>query len=243
MNAEGAPACAACGAPLEADDRALGTEPEAATSYGEAVDEASARGRRTPIVVGAVVALVALVAAVALPLLSGDDSTAASDEAGAALRVAAGCAEVEAHPDELVGGGHLQPPEVGTYGTNPPSSGNHYGGSPVGGVFREHVAPEVWLHNLEHGHVIILYRASLAPGVRTALESFVRKRATLAVIAPSSTITGPLAVVAWTRLMRCATPTSADAVTAAIGNFFDAFVGTQSPEGRLPASETTDVPA
>lgn len=48
------------------------------------------------------------------------------------------------------------------YRTNPPASGGHYnapGLSPaVPGVYdTDAVQPEVWVHNLEHGHVVILF--------------------------------------------------------------------------------------
>ncbi len=47
------------------------------------------------------------------------------------------------------------------YKTIPPASGPHYsalGVAPVApGVYEEPVAPERWVHNLEHGYVVLLY--------------------------------------------------------------------------------------
>ena len=45
----------------------------------------------------------------------------------------------------------------------PPSSGQHYGGpaAPIrNGIYRDPVDPEVWVHNLEHGYVLVLYNCS-----------------------------------------------------------------------------------
>jgi hypothetical protein len=53
-----------------------------------------------------------------------------------------------------------------TYRHNPPASGNHY---PVWARYQEHattVARGYWVHNLEHGGVVFLYRPSApAPAV------------------------------------------------------------------------------
>jgi hypothetical protein len=48
-----------------------------------------------------------------------------------------------------------------SYRTNPPASGPHYsaaGVAPIaGGFYPTAVRPEVWVHNLEHGYVVILF--------------------------------------------------------------------------------------
>jgi hypothetical protein len=68
----------------------------------------------------------------------------------------AGCAAVVAqHPDE--GALHVDCLPVPTYGTNPPSSGNHY---PTWADFKTYPTPVPWghlVHSLEHGAVIIVY--------------------------------------------------------------------------------------
>jgi hypothetical protein len=43
------------------------------------------------------------------------------------------------------------------YQTNPPSSGNHYPVWAAFGVYREPVPPEFFVHNLEHGAVVIAH--------------------------------------------------------------------------------------
>ena len=57
---------------------------------------------------------------------------------------------------------HVQPPAQVTYNHNPPTSGCHYNlgypNAPIqSGVYDQAVAPEYWVHNLEHGYVAVLY--------------------------------------------------------------------------------------
>jgi hypothetical protein len=77
--------------------------------------------------------------------------------AGDAVEIEGGsCAAVVAqHPDE--GAFHVDclPPPV--YGTNPPSSGNHY---PIWADFKTYTTPVPWghlVHALEHGAVVVVY--------------------------------------------------------------------------------------
>ena len=57
---------------------------------------------------------------------------------------------------------HINPPATVTYNHNPPTSGCHYnlgyGDAPVQtGVYNQPVQSEYWVHNLEHGYVVVLY--------------------------------------------------------------------------------------
>ncbi|HEX9296917.1 MAG TPA: DUF3105 domain-containing protein [Polyangiaceae bacterium] len=64
-------------------------------------------------------------------------------------------AVAEEHPDE--GHGHVAACSPVTYATNPPSSGNHY---PFWAAYRTYAKPiprGFWVHNLEHGAVVITY--------------------------------------------------------------------------------------
>jgi Protein of unknown function (DUF3105) len=64
-------------------------------------------------------------------------------------------AVVAQHPDE--GANHVDCTPVPTYGTNPPSSGNHY---QIWADFKTYAAPVPWghlVHALEHGAIVIVY--------------------------------------------------------------------------------------
>jgi len=56
---------------------------------------------------------------------------------------------------------HVAPPARVQYNHDPPTSGCHYsisGQAPVNpGVYGQEIQPEYWVHNLEHGYVVVLY--------------------------------------------------------------------------------------
>ena len=57
---------------------------------------------------------------------------------------------------------HVQPPANVTYLHTPPTSGCHYnlgyGDAPIQtGLYNQSVPNEYWVHNLEHGYIVVLY--------------------------------------------------------------------------------------
>lgn len=58
-------------------------------------------------------------------------------------------------PDE--GRNHIEVGETAEYDHYPPSSGLHYGTILNWGYYNEEVPPELWVHSLEHGGIVILY--------------------------------------------------------------------------------------
>ncbi len=59
-----------------------------------------------------------------------------------------------------------------TYNSNLPSSGSHYNdaGSPIAwGIYTKEIAPEVFLHNEEHGGVVIAYNPNTLSAEKTSL--------------------------------------------------------------------------
>jgi len=61
----------------------------------------------------------------------------------------------QTHPSE--GGAHVNVCSQVTYGTNPPSSGNHYPNWAAFGVYQFALPRGFWVHNMEHGAVVISY--------------------------------------------------------------------------------------
>ncbi len=94
-----------------------------------------------------------------------------------------------------------------TYQEYPPTSGSHWPVWAQWGIYREPVPEEVFVHNLEHGGVVLLYNcASPCPEVVRQLEetyAAVPKskygHAKL-VVSPNSRIKTRFALLAWTRL-------------------------------------------
>jgi len=77
------------------------------------------------------------------------------------IATSSGSAEHVGEQVPLEAANHIQPPQKANYNSDPPASGPHYniaGQAPVAwGYHGGEVAPEYWVHNLEHGGVVILY--------------------------------------------------------------------------------------
>lgn len=58
-------------------------------------------------------------------------------------------------PDE--GRVHVDEGSAITYKSNPPASGPHYPSPKDWGIYTTTIAPGYWVHNLEHGGVVVLY--------------------------------------------------------------------------------------
>ena len=61
-------------------------------------------------------------------------------------------------------GSHVDPGTPLTYRTRPPSSGMHYGALPQASDYRiydQPVSPGLWVHMLEHGSIVVLYRPDM----------------------------------------------------------------------------------
>lgn len=105
------------------------------------------------------------------------------------------------YPD--LGRRHLQAGETfDGYNSNPPTSGPHSPQVAPWGVLSEAIAPEVLVHNLEHGGVGILYRDANAP-MLPLLTKFVERyveRGKLVLLAQFPQMPTAYAFVAWTRL-------------------------------------------
>jgi hypothetical protein len=111
-----------------------------------------------------------LLLALALTGACGGGTTGVTGAAGSGgLDDAGACnAVVAQHADE--GAGHVACSPLPTYGTNPPSSGNHYG---TWADYKTYTTPVPWghlMHSMEHGAVVIVYNcpAGCADEVATA---------------------------------------------------------------------------
>jgi hypothetical protein len=167
-------------------------------------------------------------------------SSQLSEEAArAASRM--GCGDVQTPADE--GTQHLQPGDPAPqYGTTPAASGPH-NATPLPAephVYDQPVPETALVHNLEHGYVLIYYRAE---GERALDPAMVDELAGLAedesevIMAPYPSLTEGtnLALVSWTRLLECGADGEPEDARLVAQNFIDQFRNSSAaPEARVP---------
>jgi hypothetical protein len=129
---------------------------------------------------------------------------------------------------------HLQVGErvpAGYYNSTPPTSGDHAPDSERCGTFESPIAPEVQVHNLEHGFVIINYDLE----DQTQIDQLTEMAEGLPgwpnyyILAPYPDLEQPIALTAWTTIQTLDT-VDADAVRA-FANAYRSF----GPEPGAPA--------
>lgn len=93
------------------------------------------------------------------------------------------------------------------YNSSPPSSGPHFGGLANWGVSEEPIPPEIFVHNLEDGGIVVGYDCPEGcDDFRSGLAEFVESEGGRLLMTPYSGIVDPDgvarkgAVVAWTRV-------------------------------------------
>ncbi len=106
-----------------------------------------------------------------------------------------------------LGNDHLAAPTDphASYNSHPPSSGPHVGFLAEWGESRETVPPEVFVHNLEDGGVVLAYDCpegceDLVAGMRDVLDSDRMLMTPYAGIQDSAGVAHRAAAVAWTRV-------------------------------------------
>ena len=95
---------------------------------------------------------------------------------------------------------------VGTpihYKANPPASGTHYPVPAPAGVYPNGLEPGFWVHSLEHGYIVLLYKPPAAPDRLAEFDRMVKdfprsKFGNVKFLAvPYSDMARPYAVMAW----------------------------------------------
>jgi hypothetical protein len=162
--------------------------------------------------------------------------------AALAAASAANCSDVQTPAATAPGNLHLQPGQTPSYEEHPATSGWHFASEMLPGQPRVYTSPvqEVQaVHTLEHGSVIMYYRASgdgaLAPGVVSALGPVADANHATYLIPYDGLADGTaLAFTAWNKLMTCPAPITPDQAVAVSQGFVDAFACTSNaPEGNL----------
>lgn len=99
---------------------------------------------------------------------------------------------------------HVQDGTRVAYKDHPPASGSHYNAPAPPGVYAQGLPPERWVHNLEHGYIVLAYRPPVSPA---QLQQFEQLSDTLPkskfgfvklVVVPYKEMDHPFALIAWT---------------------------------------------
>ena len=199
--------------------------------------ERQRRVRRGVTIVG-----VAGVVGIAAFLVFRTDAAGSIPEETLALARAAGCTDVQTPVGSAPGGQHLDSGEPANYTQRPASSGVH-DPAPLPAeqaVFTQPIREENAVHNLEHGYILLYYRAegpeALPQDVLSSLGDIAESQDKVFVAPYAELNEGTsLAIVAWNKVWECpSTVEAADAATLA-NAFIAAYKGTSNaPEGNVP---------
>lgn len=127
------------------------------------------------------------------------------------------------------GSTHLNPgSKLPDYGTNPPTSGDHYPIPLADGAFLTTPSPGNYIHALEHGRIEIQYSSDLSEEDQLALKGIVDADPAGVSMFPNDDMPYAVATTAWTQLMGCKS-FEGDATLDAIQDFRDAYRG-RGPE-------------
>lgn len=175
--------------------------------------------------IGALVAAALVLATVAIATLALTAGGGGSDKPDAGkvralerLAEAAGCS-VRTFPEE----GHRHTRKPVTYRTNPPTSGNHNPLAARDGEYTSGGPPEeAVVHALEHGRIVLQYRANASAAARAGLKRvFDEDTSKMLLLQNETGMPYEVAATAWTRLIGC--PRYGEEVPAALAAFRDAY--------------------
>ncbi|WP_052593946.1 DUF3105 domain-containing protein [Luteipulveratus mongoliensis] len=99
---------------------------------------------------------------------------------------------------------HISQNEVSgvSYSSTPATSGPHYPYTVAPGYYDKPVAPGLYVHAMEHGHVVIHYASDTPRETVRALTDFTRRHIDDVVLTPNPRLSHGLALTAWGRLER-----------------------------------------
>jgi hypothetical protein len=117
------------------------------------------------------------------------DLGTAAEAAGCALRSVAVGANGRDHTND--------PNERVKYGTNPPTSGRHFGVPAEDGAYTDAPTTEAVVHALEHGRVVVWYKPSLPRAVRADLKALFDEDTYQMLLIPRERMPYPIAASAW----------------------------------------------
>ena len=158
-----------------------------------------------------------------------------------------------------MGRSHIRPGDSARYTYCPPASGDHYAASGLGPIKPrfygpdEVAPPQGWIHNLEHGALVLLYRCKEGDPCNEATFETLREFVTTfpdspickipkgllsPVVARFDDMTTPFAALVWGRVLPLDTPD-----TAAALEFFQLEAERTNPEKQCQAPSPSPSPS
>jgi hypothetical protein len=101
-------------------------------------------------------------------------------------------------PDQ--GREHVTTVNHSPHNSNPPTSGSHFPRPAEWGIYKEELADETLIHNLEHGGIWISYKPEVSEEMRKRLEAFYEKYGRKIIVTPRAKNDSDIALVAWNHL-------------------------------------------
>jgi hypothetical protein len=95
---------------------------------------------------------------------------------------------------------HVATGEAVAYATATPTSGPHTPGSPRCGILGQQLPPELAVHALEHGSVVIWYQPGLDGDEVGELRAIVSRFDDRVILSPNGQLDQPIVATAWNRL-------------------------------------------
>jgi hypothetical protein len=95
---------------------------------------------------------------------------------------------------------HVASDESVDYATATPTSGPHSAGAPRCGVLDQQLPPELAVHALEHGSVVIWYQPELGGDEVGELRAIVGRFDDRVILSPNGQLDQPIVATAWNRL-------------------------------------------
>ncbi len=150
-----------------------------------------------------------------------------------AAQKAAGCSPAERNMSDR-GSKHVDKAPK-KYKDNPPTSGDHLDNGVEWGVYTKPKPDARWLHNLEHGNIVVAYKGLTKAQVTTLTAHRKLKPQKLLVIPRPTNPKAGVEYLAWRTRIHCAKP-SPEALQYMIDNFLGD--GAPKPEGSSPHAKS-----
>jgi hypothetical protein len=120
----------------------------------------------------------------------------------------AGCDDIEtfdeAGSDDARG--HVEDGTDVQYDTSPPTYGQHWGQTAPAGFSDEPVPEEAYVHNLEHGQIVIHYSPDASEETKDKIDTLVDQEAQATLAVPTDGLDKPIYFAAWGASQGCDEP-------------------------------------